>query len=234
MGFPVTAWSTLRSIGIGHPVPYHDDVEGVHALAMNVLDGKYASAFMPRERRVLEVDVVAHSFRALDQVLSLQDGKFIPIVEAAYQAASRAVELRFGESIAVGWTACEQLVSDEWKGIVASSESRSQIGGGRKKKLEGRDYTASVKVEILELQGRLTPSLYRNLETARKARNDWAHDMKVPDIGKVQACQEAIRDLLAVKGIQLTLPYGFRPGAGAAWPLEVFKQVHGEIPGLFG
>ena len=62
MGFPITAWSTLHSIGIAHPIPYHDDVEGVHALAMNVLEGKYAAAFVPRQRRVLEVEVVAHSF----------------------------------------------------------------------------------------------------------------------------------------------------------------------------
>ena len=59
MGFPITAWSTVQSIGIAHHIHYHDDIENVHALARNVLDGKYSAAFVPRQRRVLETDVVA-------------------------------------------------------------------------------------------------------------------------------------------------------------------------------
>ena len=237
MGFPITAWSTLHSIGIAHAVPYHDDVEGVHALAMNVLDGKYASAFLPRERRVLELEVVAHSFESLNQVLQLEGGRYIPIVEAAYQSACRSMELRSGESLAIGWTACEQLVSDEWKQLLATSDvgrtEDAKMTRDRKKKLLGRDYTASVMVEILELHGRLTDTLYKNLEIARKARNNWAHDMTVPSGGEVWACQQAIQELLARKGIQLGLQPGFRGAGGAAWPLSIFQQVHGsDIPGF--
>ncbi|MFZ2972689.1 MAG: hypothetical protein WA049_08625 [Ferribacterium limneticum] len=233
MGFPITAWSTLQSISIAHPVPYHDDAEGVHALAMNVLDGKYASTFVPLQRRVLEVDVIAHSFASLDQVLSLEGGRYIPIVEAAYQSACRSVEHRSGESLAIGWTACEQLISEEWKQLLASRGDAAKITGDRKKKLLGRDYTASVMVEILELQGRLTEKLYKNLEIARKARNNWAHDMTVPNGTEVWACQQAIQELLACKGIQLSLQPGFRGAGGGAWPLSMFQEVHGNnIPGL--
>lgn len=238
MGFPVTAWSTVHSIGMAHPVPYHDDVEDIHALARNVLDGKYASAFVPRQRRTLEVDVVAHSFHTLDDVLSLDGGRYIPIVEAAYQSACRSVELRLGESIAIGWTACEQLVSQEWKDLLARSDTgrsgETRMSRDRRKKLLlGRDYTASVMVEMLELQGRLSAPLYRNLEIARKARNNWAHDMAVPCGGDVRACQDAIQELLSRKGIHLSLPSGFRGAGGAAWPLRHFQQVHGDqIPGF--
>ena len=237
MGFPMSAWSTLHSIGIAHPIPYHDDVEGVHALAMNVLDGKYAAAFVPGQRRVLEVEVVAHSFASLDHVLSLADGRYLPIVEAAYQSACRSIELRTGESLAIGWTACEQLVSDEWKQLLSGSDvdrtAEAKMTRDRKKKLLGRDYTASVMVEMLEIQGRLTDALYKNLEIARKARNNWAHDMTVPSGGEVLACQQAIQELLARKGIQLWLQSGFRGTDGAAWPLRLFQQVHGgDIPGF--
>ncbi len=237
MGFPITAWNTVQSIGIAHPVPYHDDVEDVHALARNVLDGKYASAFAPLQRRVLEIDLVAHSFKTLDYVLSLDGGRYVPIVEAAYQSACRAVELRFGESIAVGWTVCEQLVSEEWKSLLANSDlgrdEDTKMTRDRKKKLLGRDYTASVMVEMLEIHGRLTGSLYKNLEIARKARNNWAHDMAVPTRGDVWACQQAIQELLSRKGIQLWLQSGFRGAGGAAWPLGAFQQVHGsDVPGF--
>ena len=237
MGFPITAWSTLHSIGIAHPIPYHDDVEGVHVLAMNVLEGKYAAAFVPRQRRVLEVEVVAHSFGLLDHVLSLEDGRYLPIVEAAYQSACRSMELRTGESLAIGWTACEQLVSDEWKQLLSSSDvgraEEAKLTRDRKKKLLGRDYTASVMVEMLEIHGRLTDKLYKNLEIARKARNNWAHDMTVPSGGEAWACQQAIQELLARKGIQLWLQSGFRGAGGAAWPLSIFQQVHGsDVPGF--
>lgn len=237
MGFPITAWSTLHSIGIAHPVPYHDDVEDVHALAMNVLDGKYAAAFTPTQRRVLEVGVVAHSFESLDHILNLESGRYIPIVEAAYQSVCRSVEHRAGESLAIGWTACEQLISNEWKQLLDSSDSNrtadSKLTRDRKKKLLGRDYTASVMVEMLELHGRLTEKLYKNLEVARKARNNWAHDMAVPSGGEVWACQQAIQELLARKGIQLWLQRGFRGAGGPAWTLSTFQQVHGyDIPGF--
>ncbi len=237
MGFPVTAWSTVKSIGISHPVPYHDDVENVHALARNVLEGKYALAFVPRQRRVLELEVVAHSFRTLDYILSLEGGQYVPIVEAAYQSACRSVELRFGESIAIGWTVCEQLVSQEWKDLLAKNDSaRSEdrkMSRDRGKKLLGRDYTASVMVEMLELSGKLTGELYKNLETARKARNNWAHDMAVPSEGDMRACQLAIKELLSQKGIHLSLQTGFRSAGGAAWPLRMFQQVYGnDVPGF--
>lgn len=232
MGFPITAWNTVQSIGINHPVAYHDDIEDIHALARNVLDGKYASAFVPRQRRVLEPDVVSHSFQMLDNILSLDAGKYIPIVESAYQSACRSVEIRFGESIAIGWTVCEQLVSQEWKELLSTSDaSRSEetkMSRDRKKKLLGRDYTASVMVEMLELHGKLTGPLYKNLEVSRKARNNWAHDMAVPTGDDIRACQQAIQELLSRKGIQLWLQTGFRGAGGAAWPLNIFQQVHGD------
>ncbi|HUW50035.1 MAG TPA: hypothetical protein VMV75_03380 [Sulfuricella sp.] len=237
MGFPVTAWSTVKSIGISQPVPYHDDVEDVHALARNVLEGKYAPAFVSRQRRIIEPEVVAHSFRTLDYILSLEGGQYVPIVEAAYQSACRSVELRFGESIAIGWTVCEQLISQEWKDLLAKNESARtedrKMSRDRRKKLLGRDYTASVMVEMLELSGKLTGEIYKNLETTRKARNNWAHDMAVPSGRDVFACQLAIKELLSRKGIHLSLQSGFRGAGGAAWPLWIFQQVHGnDVPGF--
>ena len=233
MGFPVTAWSTMQSISIAHPISYHDDIEDVRSLARNVLDGKYAPTVTPRQRRVLETDVVAHSFEALDHILNLENGRYVPIVEAAYQSACRSVELRFGESIAIGWTVCEQLVSEEWKQLLTSRnpnrDKSARLSRERKKKLLGRDYTASVMVEMLELYGRLTGSLYKNLETARKARNNWAHDMVVPTGDAISACQQAIQELLSRKGIRLWLQASFRSAGGAVWPLGIFQRVHGNV-----
>jgi len=231
MGFPITAWATDSSIGISHPVAYHDDVEGIHAMARNVLEGRYTTPQMSFQRRVLEIDVVERSFDALGSVIDLDGGRYISVVEAAYQSACRATELRMGESIAIGWTACEQLVSLEWKDLLAGNDDRrgpdSKLSRDRKKKLLGRDYTASVMVEVLELNGKLDEQLYKSLEIARKARNNWAHDMKVPSGSEVWSCLDAIQRLLARRGIVVFLQSGFRGAGSAAWPIKMFQQVHG-------
>lgn len=237
MGFPITAWSTEKTIGASIPVHYHDDTESTHALARNVLDGKYAPIFNPGQRRTLELEVVAHSFSALDHIIGLESGRYIPIVEAAYQSACRATELRFGESIAIGWTACEQLVSMEWKRLLqednASRSEELKMSRERRKKLEGRDYTASVMVEVLELNGRLSGPLYRHLEIARKARNNWAHDMLTPTGDDIHACLQAIQELLARKTVRLHLSSSFRGAGGPSWTLEMFQRIHGtEVPGF--
>jgi hypothetical protein len=114
----------------------------------------------------------------------------------------------------------------------AARGSETSISSDRRKKLLGRDYTASVMVEMLDLHGKLSGPLYKNLETARKARNNWAHDMDAPSISDVSACQQAIKELLARKGIHLSLQPGFR-NAGACWPLSIFHEVHGDqLPGF--
>ncbi|MEA2414279.1 MAG: hypothetical protein QOI58_936 [Thermoanaerobaculia bacterium] len=237
MGFPVAAWNTVRSIGIAYPPPDYHDTEDTYALARNVLEGIYAPTFVPGPRRVLETEVVDHSFRMLDHILGLEGGWYIPIVEAAYQSACRSIELRSGESIAVGWTVCEQLVSKEWKDLLSMNHSargvEANMSSDRRKKLLGRDYTASVMVEMLELHGKLSGPLYNNLESARKARNNWAHDMDAPSSAEVSACQQAIKELLARKGIHLSLQHGFRGAGNAGWPLSIFHEVHGDqIPGF--
>lgn len=70
---------------------------------------------------------------------------------------------------------CEQLISHAWRKMI--DEICDPAAGGermpkdRRSKLNGRDYAASVKVEMLEMNGRIDNDLYRMLQIARKARN---------------------------------------------------------------
>ena len=91
-------------------------------------------------RRVLELDVVAVSVDLLDQVLA-SSPKAVTMVEGAYMAASRSVEKRFGESVGLGWTVCEQLISLAWHRLLDS------------KKVSGEANTMTVK-RIEKLTGR--------------------------------------------------------------------------------
>ncbi len=228
MGFPVTAWNTEKALTWDTPRAYHDDTEDIHALARNVLNNKDGTARQhPLGRRVIELDVVERSLELLDRILTGADAAMVQTVEAAYIAACRQREKRFGEAVTLGWSVCEQLISaawdkmlDELPGIEAERMSKD-----RRKKLRGRDYTASVMVEMLEVNGRLDQELYRLLEIARKARNHWAHEMRVPKERKSSICLLAAVHLLRrVKGIDLSLQGGGRGGV-PGWPVWIWDTV---------
>lgn len=233
-GFPLAPWATIKAVSFEHVRSFHDDPENRHSLAQSVLDGRFREA-PPQPRRVLEVEVVEHSFKLLDDILSTESGFLLPIIEAAYQAANRAIEMRLGEAISIGWTVCEQMVSRRWARLLADTTNtrppEARPSRDRLKKLKGRDYTASIMVEMLELHGRIAPELYTCLEHARKARNDWAHEMRVPDTGDVEACLRAIRLLIAEHGIQLNLTGSFRSG-GPSNPVTTVVRIRGDHPNL--
>lgn len=229
MGFPVSAWNTYKAISFNEPPSYFDNVEDLHALARNVLNNKDR---VPRQhslsRRVLELDVVEHSLEMLDGILSKNDATLVQLVEAAYMAACRQGEKRFGEAVTLGWGVCEQLISTAWNKLL--EETKLSEGEGdrmpkdRREKLTGRDYTASVMVEMLEINGRIGRELYRLLEIARKARNKWAHEMRVPKDRAGQMCIRAAEMLLRqIWGVQLSLQSSGGGGV-AQWPVWMWEQ----------
>lgn len=233
-GFPLAPWATMKAISFNDVRPFHDDPENRHALAQSVLDGRFAEA--PQQpRRVIETEVVAHSFRTLDGILCQDAGFLLPIVESTYQASNRAIEMRLGEAISIGWTVCEQLVSRLWSRLLSDASAarpeEDRPSRDRVKKLKGRDYTASIMVEMLELHGRLTPALYSCLEQARRSRNNWAHEMKVPGQEDVEACLKAIRLLLSEHGVHLNLSGEYRSG-GPSNPVATVVRIRGEHPSL--
>jgi hypothetical protein len=144
------------------------------------------------------------------------------MVEGAYIAASRSVEKRFGESVVIGWTVCEQLISIAWRRVLDTKKTSDGLGtmsGKRIDKLTGRDYTASVMTEFLQLNGTISNEVYAWLETARKARNAWAHTMKTPSESDVHACLSAAQRLFKqLLDIDLRLQRGGRGGV-PQWPI---------------
>ena len=89
-------------------------------------------------------------------------------------------------------------------------------------KFKGRDYTASVIIEILELQGKLDSALYSNIEIARKARNRWAHDLELPSSREVHSCMAAAQAMLSkFVGITLRLQQSAEEGAFPKWQVNI-------------
>lgn len=228
VGFPVTAWNTLKAISFDAVNGYHDDPEDLHALARNAMNNKdRVGRLQPFSRRVLELDVVEHSLNLLDEILSAGDAVLVQIIETAYMAACRYWEKRYGEAVILAWGVCEQLVSSAWSSMLddARASGTSRMPKDRRKKLISRDYTASVMIEMLEINGRINHDLYRLLEVARKARNRWAHELHVPKESEVLICIRAAQNLLRhIKRVQLVLQMGGRGGV-PQWPIWMWEQV---------
>lgn len=228
MGFPVTSWNTHKGISFDTTLRYVDDTEDVRALARNVMNNKDGvRREQPLLRRVLKKAVIEYSLELLDNILSFQDPALIQLIELAYMAACRSIEKRFGEAMVLAWAVCEQLLSSAWDQLQEDNRTDGRMPSTRKQKLTGRDYTASVIVEVLELNGRLDHKLYQLLEGARKARNNWVHQMRVPEEHDVHRAIRAAEDLLwRVKGIRLSGNAGGRGGV-PQWNIWIWNQVKG-------
>ena len=186
----------------------------------------------PLPRRTIELDVVEHSFELLDNILLTENIKLISIVEAGYIAASRIYYKRLGEAITLIWTACEQLISLLWLEMIDESKNResnpSTVNKDRLEKLKGRDYPASVKIELLELNSKISGEIYQLLSIGRKARNDWVHEMKIPEARTVHKSIDALQKLLhETKGINVNFSI-FGRGGVPKWPIWSFEEVYNE------
>jgi hypothetical protein len=181
----------------------------------------------PLGRRAVEIEVIDRSFELLDAILAPGDPRIIQIVEGAYMAACRQREKRFGEAVVLAWSVCEQLISEAWRAHIdrIRSNDPDRVSKERREKLLGRDYTASMMVESLELAGVVDKKLYRMLDVTRRARNKWAHDMKVPKENEVYFANAAIEALLLlVKSVPISVQSGGRGGV-PAWPIWMWESI---------
>jgi hypothetical protein len=228
MGYAVTAWNTLKAMTFDAPPPYYDDTGDIHSLAQNVLNNKDRVArHQPLPRRVIGVDVVDHSLGLLDDILIQCDLGFIQIVEAAYIAACRQREKRFGEAVTLAWGACEQMISLLWVKLledVTTTTGVVRMPNSRRQKLVGRDYTASVMLEMLEINERIDHEMYRLLDLVRKARNKWAHEMRMPKENESNFSIHAVQRIIQqVKGVRLWLQSGGRGGV-PQWAVWLWEE----------
>jgi hypothetical protein len=86
---------------------------------------------------------------------------------------------RFSESLLSAWSITETCLNQLWETFLSQRlESGIQISRERKKKLTGRDFTASIIQETLNLSDILSTDEYTEISKIRKARNDWVHGLK--------------------------------------------------------
>ena len=229
MGEPVNFKETVKTISIDYDPPYSLDVRYpnrfVHAIANKALGSLSKAVFPPR--RTFNLASVEAAVDLLDNLLSSDPLFAVDIVEAAYIAAIRFSEKRMGEAVVIGWSVCERLLNAKYEGYLdKSTQGRGQrLSRERRKKLTGRDYTASVLTEFLELSGQLDKTLYGRLEEARKARNAWAHNLDQPRLSQAYDCLRAGWQLIEeVLGLRVLFQPGPQGGV-PQWSLKQLQQV---------
>ena len=229
MGYPVDAKNTLKGLTFDVGGRYRDSATDVRKMARNVANKRYK---IPNNhlfsRRAFALEIVEKSFEMLDQILLHSDLGLLQMIETVYVAAHRFLERRSGEAVVVAWTVCEQLISEAWSSLLDDSRSLERMTGKRRDKLKGRDYTASVMTEMLEINGRIDYELYGRIEVARRARNQWVHGTLEPNNWEVYESIRAALDLLhKFKGVRLHFSMtGPSPGVPGwyVWHWEKIKD----------
>ena len=220
VGLPLTAADTLKGMNFIDCLRYGEGAEDIRSIYRSTWSHSASAAGDDAwRRRTLDVEAVHHSLDTFDEILAADDtAGLIQMVEAVYLATCRYTEGRFGEAITLAWGACEQLLSKIWNAFLADAQSSGRLTRQRRSRLGARDYTAPVKSEVLELGSRLDYKLYREVDVARLARNQWAHEMKRPSATQLTSAMRAAEGLFEeVYGIRLRFPLNTGSSGVPAW-----------------
>ncbi len=204
VGIPLTSAETLKGLNFHDSLRYSYNAGNNRDVIRSVMNNNATVPEVPTfHRHVLETEVVEHATDLFDDIVSSKESAMVQMVEAVYLAAYRCQEGRFGEAIVLAWGVCEQLLAAAWARFL----DRDGDSSHRRKRLQGRDYSASVKTEFLQLVGAIELPVYQQLEQARKARNRWAHEMREPDSNDVRSGVQVAQSLLeTLYGVRLSFP----------------------------
>ena len=154
----------------------------------------------------LSTSVIDRSFSDLDFTLTTSSGALLRALEFHKLSHYRMLDQRFAESLVLSWTICEDMINVIWKrmieGIRSSHESR--MNPKRIKRLRNSSaFTASVRIETLELAGHLSIELANNLNKIRQVRNDWLHSFKDVDeqasLHSIRTCAHLISSVFRIE-----------------------------------
>jgi hypothetical protein len=155
-------------------------------------------------------------FRKIDHIEEVND--VLEFLEFYYRAAYHKENLETSTALIILWAIIERAQNLLWnKFIIGGYKSvapHARVQGQRKKVLlNDRNYTASIKTQILALGNVLFDQDVELIDQARKRRNDFMHSMADVDHGDVASAQWA-----AARLIKKNFDIEVKPfGATASW-----------------
>ena len=121
----------------------------------------------------------------------------------------------FAEAHILSWAVIEKIIQNEWDRFIESTneildDGAKTVNSKRKEILNNRDYTVSVRTEMLELAKIIPYTLYKRLSPIRKTRNDWMHNLGPVSLQDCRECYEVAREFLSRKlGYEFQHPGGY-------------------------
>lgn len=123
-------------------------------------------------RTIVSLDKVTESIDLAKNLINIEN--LFNSLLLLIHSYSNLLNGEINQSFILSWTILEQYLNYKWDLLL----DRKEIIGNRLKKLTGRDYTASIKTEMLNLFGYLTKEDYEILNDLRKKRNKFIHEIK--------------------------------------------------------
>lgn len=171
---------------------------------------------------------IDRSFQDLD--FAIKKGSFVlRALELHKLSHYRLLDQRFSESLVLSWTVCESLIDFVWQAMMddISSKQSARMTNRRKDVLRNPTaFTASVRLETLELSGYLSLEAINDLNAVRKKRNDWLHSLKDVDedesLHSIKTCARLIQLILGIE-IHETIVSG-SGGEGGGMFVDVFQK----------
>lgn len=128
----------------------------------------------------LRANVIDKSFSDLNIALSEGSGSLLRALEFHKLSHHRMQDQRFSESLVLSWTICENMIDILWKRMIddIASSGEDRMTKNRSRNLrDSSAFTASVRIEILELANQLPIEHAEDLNNVRRARNKWLHEL---------------------------------------------------------
>ncbi|MGE8723366.1 hypothetical protein ACO2KH_18700 [Leptospira terpstrae] len=171
-----------------------------HSLAQHLAMSRWASQHprgIPLEhsplwgfRQVVPVEVLDAVFSLLRKIIS--DSTKLDLISSLAKAFSEYKNTNLKLSIVLSWFIVESTMNDLYTDYLDSlPDKEKRLNKDRRKFLEGRDITASVKTNLLELLGLITYEDLQKCDRIRKLRNDIAHSVNKVQIS-IEDAQNAV------------------------------------------
>lgn len=125
--------------------------------------------------RIVIKNEILESFKQCTLLLT-NNLKWIAILSMLSSALDSFRYKLYSETIINAWSIIEYFINQDWDNLIYDYKSKGKMNGARQEIMEGRDYSASIKSNILEMNGFLSFDDYQKMNRIRRARNSIAHD----------------------------------------------------------
>ena len=191
----------VTDIGLPDGCAIFYDERPLTALVSAALGG---AALHDRKVRMLIVDraTLDTASGLLDELLSQRGIDGARTAALLLRAAKAAEDEEYGLALIIAWSLSEQMLNARWVEYLEKQGANK----ARIKKLQERDWTASVVTEALSIAKELSDEQHTELNAVRRARNRWAHELRpVSEDEAHRAVKLAGSMLMSVGGFSLAL-----------------------------